>query len=272
MQLTGNYGLKKPDQNEAYNIQNENDNMDIIDKTMDELQNDIDEVGSKLNTINLDAANVSFTSSISAFTQKNVKLALDYLFQLANNGKQYWVDVVGIPLLVTDTFATLKAKTQTIKNTIAANIVSKGIAANNTDTLTSLADAISRISIESLGGLRYKRIEYSPSDIIIQDSGNGIEGTALQKTLPISFTPKFMIVNIQSIQVCINFVENSIFANMYDDHTETKVVLDSSHNTYIYSASIASRFVEYREHEKYLNIWARSITTRIMPSYVDIIY
>jgi len=59
-------------------------------------------------------------------------------------------------LAITDTFATLKSKTQTIKNTIAANIVSKGIAANNTDTLTSLADAISRISIEGMGGTRIK--------------------------------------------------------------------------------------------------------------------
>jgi len=34
MDLTGNYGLKKPGQNDAYNIQNENDNMDILDREM----------------------------------------------------------------------------------------------------------------------------------------------------------------------------------------------------------------------------------------------
>ncbi|OOM82617.1 hypothetical protein CLPUN_00030 [Clostridium puniceum] len=107
----------------------------------------------------LDAANVTFTSSITAFNQlgKNkVNLALDYLFQLANNGKQYWVDVIGWPLVITDTFATLKSKTQIIKNTIATNIVSKGVAANNTDSLSSLADAISRITIEGMGGTRIK--------------------------------------------------------------------------------------------------------------------
>jgi len=37
MQTTANYELKKPDQSDAYNIQNENDNMDIIDKTMKEI-------------------------------------------------------------------------------------------------------------------------------------------------------------------------------------------------------------------------------------------
>ncbi|WP_423237295.1 hypothetical protein, partial [Clostridium puniceum] len=197
MQKTANFGLNKPDYNNVADIfPAVSDNMDIIDKEMGEMS-------SKVDNLKLDAANVTFTSSITAFSQlgKNkVNLALDYLFQLANNGKQYWVDVIGWPLVITDTFATLKSKTQIIKNTIATNIVSKGIAANNTDSLSSLADAISRISIESLGGLRYQRIEYLPSDILIQDSGNGIEGTALKKVLPISFTPKYMIVNIQSIQ------------------------------------------------------------------------
>ena len=29
MQYTNNYGFKKPDQDDAYDIQNENDNMDL---------------------------------------------------------------------------------------------------------------------------------------------------------------------------------------------------------------------------------------------------
>jgi len=37
MQLTGNYELKKPEQNDAYNIQNENDNMDIIDRELNNI-------------------------------------------------------------------------------------------------------------------------------------------------------------------------------------------------------------------------------------------
>ena len=150
MDLTGNYKLKKPGQNDSYNIQNENDNMDIIDQNMKRIE---DSAGG----IKLDAANVAFTSSIAEFAQKNVKAALDYLFQLANNGKQYWVDVVGWPLVITDTFSTLKARTQAIKNTIATNIVSKGVSANGTDALATLADAISRITIEGMGGKRFAR-------------------------------------------------------------------------------------------------------------------
>ncbi|OOM81825.1 hypothetical protein CLPUN_08190 [Clostridium puniceum] len=151
-------------------------------------------------------------------------------------------------------------------NALAAQIVEGYISYTNGNKIIGTAN------IQSLGGLRYQRIEYLPSDIIIQDSGNGIEGTALKKTLPISFTPKFMIVNIQKIQVFINFVEHTIFANMYDDHTETKATLNATNNTYVYSASTASRYFEYSDYGKRIDIWASSITGPLTPCYADIIY
>ena len=46
MQYTNNYKFKKPDQDDAYDIQNENDNMDLIDET---LKNTVDNVDIELN-------------------------------------------------------------------------------------------------------------------------------------------------------------------------------------------------------------------------------
>ena len=46
MQYTNNYRFKKPDQDDAYDIQNENDNMDLIDET---LKNTVDNVDIELN-------------------------------------------------------------------------------------------------------------------------------------------------------------------------------------------------------------------------------
>ena len=46
MQYTNNYKFKKPDQDDAYDIQNENDNMDLIDET---LKNMVDNVDLELN-------------------------------------------------------------------------------------------------------------------------------------------------------------------------------------------------------------------------------
>lgn len=46
MKYTKNYQFKKPDADDAYDIQNENDNMDLIDET---LKNTVDNVDIELN-------------------------------------------------------------------------------------------------------------------------------------------------------------------------------------------------------------------------------
>ena len=46
MQYTNNYRFKKQDQDDAYDIQNENDNMDLIDET---IKNTVDNVDIELN-------------------------------------------------------------------------------------------------------------------------------------------------------------------------------------------------------------------------------
>ena len=46
MKYTKNYQFKKPDADDAYDIQNENDNMDSIDET---LKNTVDNVNIELN-------------------------------------------------------------------------------------------------------------------------------------------------------------------------------------------------------------------------------
>ena len=46
MQYTNNYKFKKPDQDDACDIQNENDNMNLIDET---LKNTVDNVDIELN-------------------------------------------------------------------------------------------------------------------------------------------------------------------------------------------------------------------------------
>jgi len=84
MLKTANYELNKPEYNNVADI------VPAVDENMDILDRVIGGLATKVDNLNLDAANVTFTSSITAFSQlgKNkVNLALDYLFQLANNGK-----------------------------------------------------------------------------------------------------------------------------------------------------------------------------------------
>ena len=54
MKYTQNYRFKKPDPDDAYDIQNENDNMDLIDET---LKNTVDNVDIELNAALLELRN-----------------------------------------------------------------------------------------------------------------------------------------------------------------------------------------------------------------------
>ena len=54
MKYTKNYQFKKPDSDDAYDIQNENDNMDLIDET---LKNSVDNVDIELNAALLELRN-----------------------------------------------------------------------------------------------------------------------------------------------------------------------------------------------------------------------
>lgn len=124
MQYTTNLNLKKPEYTDTADIQNINDNMDVIDSQLAQMATD----------------NTRLT------TAKTITGAINELFTNANNGKQNWVDVIGSPLLNTDTFATLMSKTQTLKDTFATNLTNKGQSASGTESLNSLVGKVANIA------------------------------------------------------------------------------------------------------------------------------
>lgn len=118
---------------------------------------------SNTNATTTNSGHVQLSSAINsesetlAATPKAVKTAYDLAqsaFQQANDIKTKWASVVGNPLVSTDTQAQLQTKTQTIKNTLATNITNKGVSANGTETLTSLATKVGQIKVGdySIGG------------------------------------------------------------------------------------------------------------------------
>lgn len=82
-------------------------------------------------------------------TNKTVIGAINEVFQSANNIKNSWATVVGSPLLNTDTTAQLNEKTQTLKNTMATNLTSKGQSSQGTETLSGLIGKIANIKTGS---------------------------------------------------------------------------------------------------------------------------
>ncbi|BDR75751.1 hypothetical protein [Clostridium tetani] len=103
----------------------------------------IEGVKKDIKNIDLNAEKVSLSST--NFRSQNVKAALEELFTFADNGKKNWVDVVGSPLLNTDSFSTLKSKTQNLKNTFASNLNNKKISASGTESLNNLVNKIKNI-------------------------------------------------------------------------------------------------------------------------------
>jgi phage-related tail fiber protein len=90
---------------------------------------------------------------ISGMSSTNVQAGIAEAFQYANNGKTSIANVVG-KVTGSNTHAQIASEIQTDKNTIATNITSKGISANGTETLASLAGKVGQISLASLGGKR----------------------------------------------------------------------------------------------------------------------
>lgn len=180
--LTTNFGLKKPLGNETADISVINENMDTIDaaiaarETPSGAQAKVDALAGEGNTTTVKALKdevdahksenasttakghvqlyngTDSTSTTLAATAAAVKAAMDKAnsaFQSANDIKTNWANVVGSPLLATDTSAQLKTKTQNIKNTLATNLTNKGQSAAGTETLTALVNKVANISTKA---------------------------------------------------------------------------------------------------------------------------
>jgi hypothetical protein len=75
---------------------------------------------------------------------------IDQLFQFANNAKINLSNIIGSPALSTDSFTTLNGYLQNYKNTIADNLINKGIPASASDDIGILTSKINQIVTNSL--------------------------------------------------------------------------------------------------------------------------
>ncbi|APQ67772.1 hypothetical protein RSJ8_2879 [Clostridium botulinum] len=77
---------------------------------------------------------------------KDITGAINELFTNANNGKKLISDVVGNPLLATDTFQQQNDKIQSLKNALVSNLNVKGQVISNAESLKSLIDKVLNIN------------------------------------------------------------------------------------------------------------------------------
>ncbi|ENK0837141.1 hypothetical protein AB2Z22_000447 [Clostridium botulinum] len=126
------------------------------------------------------ATDIGDKSALETINKTNLVGAINELFTNANNGKSLIANVVGNPLLATDTFQQQHDKIQTLKNTFATNLTAKEQNSSGTESLNNLINKVANINV----GKRYAEGTFQASRT---NSTISIRG------LP--FTPRVVIIS-----------------------------------------------------------------------------
>ncbi|WP_409068838.1 hypothetical protein ACFLKC_13970 [Clostridium caseinilyticum] len=121
------------------NINNENIKTKVSSEELNEFK---DDTASQLADITTQQGDLQ---NLKTKDKTNLVSAVNELFQSANNGKSSIANVVGNPLLATDTFQQQSTKIQSLKNTFANNLTAKEQPSSGTESLKSLVDKIANI-------------------------------------------------------------------------------------------------------------------------------
>ncbi|WP_125153089.1 phage tail protein [Clostridium rectalis] len=113
-----------------------------VESKMADMEKDIENIDLSAEKVNLDSTKLK---------SKTVKEGMEELFTFADNYKKSVANVVGSPVLATDTAKQVKSKIQGLKNTFASNLSSKQVSANGTERLGGLIGKVNDINI---GGIK----------------------------------------------------------------------------------------------------------------------
>ncbi|EQB3099746.1 hypothetical protein [Clostridium botulinum] len=119
--------------------------LNLINKnkeSIDTIQNNVDE---KIETVKSELVDIT-TDNKRLTKDKTITGAINELFISASNGKKLISDVVGNPLLATDTFQQQNDKIQSLKNALVSNLNVKGQVSSNAESLKSLIDKVLNIN------------------------------------------------------------------------------------------------------------------------------
>lgn len=175
---------------------------------------------------------VGTLTTLSTTEKSNLVGAINELFTNANNGKQNWVDVIGSPLLNTDTFATLMSKTQTLKNNMATNLTNKGQSSVGTEGLDNL---ISKIANINTGKKWASGTSTSSSSLYFEYAGTtALYNSPYIEVSGLDFEPSMIIAMtyVSAGSVAHLMIYNSIFTDgVYSKTAKTISGIFSTYNT-----------------------------------------
>ena len=161
-----------------------------IEENLQEVTLQMAEMTKEIENIDLSANKVKL-NKISGMNVTEVQTAIQELFTFADNGKKNIATVIGSPLTSTDTFDSMKSKIQTMKNTFASNLTSKGQSSSSSESLNNLINKIPNISnMKVITGVA------STSDIedVTSIFGDTYRSNILQLNYNFGFDPKYIII------------------------------------------------------------------------------
>ncbi|MBN3368503.1 phage tail protein [Clostridium botulinum] len=174
--------------------------IEILENKIKNIKIPVTSVNSKTGAIELKASDIktedgkTIESQLDDITTDNKRLtkdktitgAINELFTSANNGKKLISDVVGNPLLATDTFQQQHDKIQILKNTFVTNLSKKEQGASSTENLQDLINKINNINV----GKKWA-----------EGTGKARESSNKEVCMSVTdldFSPKTVIINTRS--------------------------------------------------------------------------
>ncbi|NFS21424.1 phage tail protein [Clostridium botulinum] len=174
--------------------------IEILENKIKNIKIPVTSVNSKTGAIELKAEDIKTNSGESVELQladittdknrltadKTITGAINELFTNANNGKKLISDVVGNPLLATDTFQQQHDKIQILKNTFVTNLSKKEQGASSTENLQDLISKINNINV----GKKWA-----------EGTGKARESSNKEVCMSVTdldFSPKTVIINTRS--------------------------------------------------------------------------
>jgi len=100
------------------------------------------------------ASEISLPAISGLTSDTNIYDGMQKLFTLANNGKTSIAGVVG-NVTGSNTHTEIANEVQVDKNILVSNLNNKGIIVSSSDTLRNLSNAVSNITLSSMGGTNY---------------------------------------------------------------------------------------------------------------------
>ena len=141
-------------------------------------------------------ASIGDKAALTTTDKTDLVAAINEVKSSANDIKSKWSSVVGSPLVSSDTSDTLQSKTQTIKNTLATNLMNKGQSASGAETLTSLINKVAGISTgkKFATGTGYAEGPAQTFVLLTAINQTGTISRRYAQASGLGFTPSFILV------------------------------------------------------------------------------